>query len=537
MMKQMLANNSRRASASIMNSGSTARVWQRYMSSASVPKVQNFIDGKFVDSSTDKWIDLHNPATGEVIGLVPQSTQDEMNAAADAAQRGFDKWKNVSTPNRVRVMLELQRLVRTNMDELAAAVTLEQGKTLADAKGDVFRGLEAIEHACSMNTLMMGDTLENLATNVDTYTIRQPLGVCAGIAPFNFPFMISCGWMAPLAIACGNSYILKPSEKVPGASMMFAKLAQEAGVPDGVLNVIHGAHDSVNFICDHPSIQAIQFVGSNQAGEYIFQRGSQNGKRVQSNMGAKNHGTVLPDADKEMTLDALVGAAFGAAGQRCMALSAVIFVGESQEWIPELVDRASKLTVGPGNLSTTDVGPVIDRAAKDRVVSLIQSAEDEGATILLDGRNVNVEGHPNGNFVGPTIISDMKDTHTAYKEEIFGPVLNIIKLDTLDEAIAFTNANPYGNGCAIFTQSGGAARKYVHEIDVGQVGVNAPIPVPLSFFSFTGSRKSIASGDYFNGKHVVHFLTSTKSVTSNWTMGADMSRWGMAMPILGQENK
>jgi malonate-semialdehyde dehydrogenase (acetylating)/methylmalonate-semialdehyde dehydrogenase len=501
--------------AGLARVGARPALLARALSTSAVPRVGNVIDGKVVESRASKWFEVRNPATNELLSLVPQSTPEELAAATRSAARAFESWKNVSPPNRARVMLELQRLVRQNMDALAACVTKEQGKTLADAKGDVFRGLEAIEHACSINSLMMGETLPNLSSHIDTYTLRQPLGVCAGIAPFNFPFMISCGWMAPLAVVCGNTYVLKPSEKVPGATMMFAKLCKEAGLPDGVLNIVHGGHDTVNFLCDAPEVRAISFVGGNVAGEHIFDRGTKRNKRVQSNMGAKNHGTVLADADKNMTLDALVGAAFGAAGQRCMALSVAIFVGESQKWIPELVERAKKLKVGAGHVAGVDVGPLIDKAAKARVERLIQTAKDEGCTLLLDGRGVKVEGFPNGNFVGPTILSDMKAHHTAYKEEIFGPVLNVVKVDTLQEAIEFTNANPWGNGCAIFTQSGASARKYQHEIDCGQVGINVPIPVPISPFSFTGSRASIRGDINFNGKGAVQFWTQIKSVTSN----------------------
>jgi len=501
--------------------------------STGVPKVQNFINGKFVDSATDKWIELTNPANGEVIGLVPESTQEEMQAATDAAKQAFKTWKDVSPPNRARVMLNLQRLIRENKDALAASVTLEQGKTLPDAHGDVFRGLEIVEHTCGAGTLLMGESLGNLASNLDTYSYRIPLGVCAGIAPFNFPAMIPL-WMFPVGTVCGNTYVLKPSEKDPGCAMMLAKLAQEAGLPDGVLNIIHGAHDSVNFICDNPDIKAISFVGSNQAGEYIYNRGSETGKRVQANMGAKNHGTILPDADKEMTLDALVGAAFGAAGQRCMALSTVIFVGESQEWIPELVEKAKKLTVGPGHKDGVDIGPVIDKGAKDRIESLIQSGVDEGATLLLDGRGVKVDGYEGGNYVGATIISDVEAHHTCYQEEIFGPVMCIMKVDTLDEAIKLTNNNRWGNGCAIFTNSGAAARKYQYEIEAGQIGINVPIPVPLPMFSFTGNKDSIRGDLNFYGKAGMNFYTQQKTITASWAYKEDQVKWGMTMPTMNK---
>eukprot|EP01132_Coremiostelium_polycephalum_P000608 gene608-756_t len=477
---------------------------------------QLFINGKFVDSKTKEWLEVRNPATQELVTRVPISTQDEMKAAVDAAAKAFPAWRDVSVSNRARIISNYKNLINRDMDKIAQIITEEQGKTLPDAKGDVFRGLEVVEHSCNVASLLMGETVENVSKNIDIYSYNQPLGVCAGITPFNFPAMIPL-WMFPLAIACGNTYVLKPSERVPSASMYLVKLAQEAGVPDGVLNVIHGAKDAVNFICDDPLIKAISFVGGGAAGQHIHSRGTKNGKRVQSNMAAKNHATILPDAHKERTLDALTGAAFGASGQRCMALSAAVFVGESQNWIPELVERAKKLKVTGGACSDADLGPVISPEAKNRIHALIQKGIDEGAKCVLDGRNVKVPAEfSKGNFVGPTVLTDVTPDMTCYKEEIFGPVLVCLKADTLDDAIKLINANPYGNGTAIFTQSGAAARKYQHEIDVGQVGINLPIPVPLPFFSFTGSRASFVGSQHFYGKTGVQFYTQIKTITSNW---------------------
>lgn len=459
-----------------------------------------------------------------------------MRAAAENAAEAFKSWREVPVQQRVRVNLKFQQLIRDNMDALAASITQEQGKTLADAKGDVFRGLEVVEHSCSMGTLMMGETLENLAANVDTYTIRQPLGVCAGITPFNFPAMIPL-WMFPMANATGNTYLLKPSERDPGAAMMLAKLYMDAGLPAGVTNVIHGAHSAVNFICDAPEIKAISFVGSNRAGEYIHDRGSKNGKRVQANLGAKNHGVILPDSDKETALNALVGAANGAAGQRCMALSVAVFVGESRKWIPELVEKARKLKVGPGTAADTDVGPMISPEAKKRAVEIITQSIAQGAQCLLDGRKVTPPpGCEKGNWIGPTILSGCTTEMACYKDEIFGPCMTILTADTLEDAIKILNSNPYGNGCAIFTKDGAAARKFVHEVDVGQVGVNVPIPVPLPMFSFTGSRASIR-GDpsNFYGKTGVQFFTQTKTVTSNWRYNEESVKLTTSMPMLGQK--
>lgn len=428
--------------------------------------------------------------------------------------------------------MNLQNLIREHTDEIAKLITTEQGKTLPDAKGDVFRGLEIVESACGMGSLMMGESLENLSRGLDTYTYRQPLGVTAGICPFNFPAMIPL-WMFPVSNVCGNTCILKPSEKDPSAAMLIAKLAQKAGLPDGVLQVIHGGVDTVNFLCDAPAVRAISFVGGNKAGEHIFDRGTKNGKRVQSNLGAKNHATIMPDADREATVNALVGAAFGAAGQRCMALSVAIFVGESSSWIPELVEKARKLKVGYGMDPSSDLGPLITKDAKKRAEELIQAGIDDGAEILLDGRNVKVPGYENGNFVGPTILHGKNGLNRAYTEEIFAPVLYCISVPTLEDAIAFTNSNPYGNGCAIFTQSGSVARKYQHEIDVGQVGINVPIPVPLAFFSFTGSRGSIRGDVHFYGRQGVQFYTQIKTITSNWDYKPINTGVSLSMPTLG----
>mmetsp|Transcript_46913 Transcript_46913/g.146974 ORF Transcript_46913/g.146974 Transcript_46913/m.146974 type:complete len:374 (-) Transcript_46913:160-1281(-) len=356
---------------------------------------------------------------------------------------------------------------------------------------------------------------EQVASDVDTYSVRQPLGVCAGICPFNFPAMIPL-WMFPVAITCGNTFVMKPSERVPLTAMRLVELAQEAGVPEGVVNVIHGTHDAVNFICDAPEIRAISFVGGNAAGQHIHARGTANGKRVQANMGAKNHGVILPDADKESVLNKLTGAAFGAAGQRCMALSTAIFVGETQEWISDLAAKAKQLKLGSGTDPSADLGPVISPAAKARIEGLITSGEQQGAKVVLDGRNASVEDHPNGNFVGPTILKDVTTDMDCYKQEIFGPVLVTLKADTLDDAIAMINKNPYGNGTALFTSSGANARRFQMDVDCGQVGINVPIPVPLPHFSFTGSRASFVGSTNFYGKSGVHFYTQVKTVTASW---------------------
>ncbi|PZP21994.1 CoA-acylating methylmalonate-semialdehyde dehydrogenase [Pseudomonas kuykendallii] len=489
--------------------------------STSIPNVKLLIGGELVESRTTQWRDVINPATQEVLARVPFATPEEIEAAVSSAKQAFKTWRKTPIGARSRVFLKYQQLIRENMKELAAILTAEQGKTLADAEGDVFRGLEVVEHAAGIGNLQLGELANNVAGGVDTYTLMQPLGVCAGITPFNFPAMIPL-WMFPMAIATGNTFILKPSEQDPMVTMRLAELALQAGVPAGVLNVIHGGVDAVNAICDHPDIKAVSFVGSTRVGTHVYNRASQAGKRVQCMMGAKNHAIVMPDAHKEQTLNNLAGAAFGAAGQRCMALSVAILVGEAQQWLPEMVAKAQTLKVSAGVEPGTDVGPLVSCAALDRVSSLIERGVAEGAQLALDGRNPSVSGYADGNFVGPTIFSGVTPQMSIYKEEIFGPVLCVMHAATLDEAIEMINANPNGNGTAIFTRSGAAARHFQEEIDVGQVGINVPIPVPVPMFSFTGSRASKLGdlGPY--GKQVVQFYTQTKTVTQRWFDESDV---------------
>lgn len=494
-----------------------------------VSTVPLFINNKTVASEASQFYDVKDPATNKVVSRVPQATPSELKAAVDAAEAAFPAWSATPAPVRQRYMFKMLNLLAEHKEEIANSVVLENGKTTEDAYGSIFRGQEVLETACNVAPSMMGETMPSVGTNIDIYSIRQPLGVCAGICPFNFPVMIPL-WMYPIALACGNTYVLKPSEKTPGASMILAEIARKAGIPDGVLNIVHGGPDTVNFICDEPRIKAISFVGANTAGEHIHSRATKLGKRVQSNMGAKNHGTILPDADRESTIKALAGAAFGAAGQRCMALSTCIFVGESQEWIPDLIQYAQAMKIGAGHEAGVDLGPVISAEALERMENLIQSAVDEGATLLLDGRGAKVDGYPDGNFIGPTIITNAKPHMKCYTEEVFGPVMVCLNADTLDEAIALTNENPYGNGCAIFTRSGAAARKYQTEIEAGQVGINVPIPVPLPMFSFTGSKKSFVGSTNFYGKSGVHFFTSVKTITSNWRYDDSGVHFGATMP-------
>ena len=473
------------------------------------------INGEFVESKTSHWQDIVNPATQEVLGQVPFATTEEVNAAIAAAQNAFASWRQTPIQTRMRIMLKLQDLIRTNLKSIAQVLTAEQGKTLADAEGDIQRGLEVVEHACSVGSLQMGEYIEGVARGVDTYTLQQPLGVCAGITPFNFPAMIPL-WMFPMAIVCGNTFVLKPSEQDPLSTMMLVELAIQAGVPAGVLNVVHGGKEVVDLLCTHSDIKAISFVGSTAVGTHVYNLAGQHGKRVQSMMGAKNHVVVMPDANKEQTLNALVGAAFGAAGQRCMALSVAVMVSETKHWVDELVNKTKTLKVNAGHEPNTDVGPVISTRAKARVIDLINSGIEQGAELLLDGREVRVPGYEQGNFVGPTIFNQVTTDMRIYQEEVFGPVLAIMHVDTLEQAIELINANPFGNGVGLFTQNGNTARIFQNQIDIGQVGINIPIPVPVPFFSFTGSRGSKLGdlGPY--GKQAVQFYTQTKTITSRW---------------------
>ena len=426
-------------------------------------KVQNFINGEFVDSNATEWFNVYNPATDEIIAKTPQSTNEELNEATQIAHEAFQEWRNTSVMKRQRYMFDYLHELNNYKDKIAENIVLENGKSLADAHGDVFRGIEVVERSTSVVQDLMGETVEQLAQDTDCYSYRQPLGVSAGICPFNFPAMIPL-WMFPLALSSGNTFVMKPSERTPGAAMIMAEIAQNINLPKGILNIIHGGKDTVNFICDDPRIKTISFVGGNQAGEHIHQRGTSNDKRVQSNMGAKNHAIIMPDANKESALNMIAGASFGATGQRCMALPVAIFVGPASDWIPELVEKAKSLKIGPGSDKDADLGPMITKESLQRAESIINAAEQEGASILLDGRGVKVEGYENGYFLGPTIIDHSKPGQQNYDQEIFGPVISCVRVNTLEEGIELINKNKYGNGTAIFTQSGAVARKFQYKL-------------------------------------------------------------------------
>ncbi|GMI74640.1 hypothetical protein HRI_001133300 [Hibiscus trionum] len=477
------------------------------------PRVPNLIGGRFVDSQSLASIDVINPATQEVVSQVPLTTNEEFKAAVFAAKRAFPSWRNTPSTVRQRIMFKFQELIKRDIDKLAMNITNEHGKPLKDAYDDVLCGLEVVEHACGLANLQIGEFVSNVPNGVDSYSIREPLGVCAGICPFDFPAMFPL-WMLSIAVTCGNTFILKPSEKDPGAAVMLSELAVEAGLPNGVLNIVHGTNEITNAICDDDDIKAISFVGPNTAGSYVYSRASAKGKRVQCNIGAKNHAVVMPDASMDTALNAVVTAGFGGAGQKRVSLSTVIFVGGLTSWEDKLVERAKALRVQPGTEPDTDLGPVISKQAKELVFRLIQSSVDSGAKLVVDGRNILVPGYEHGNFIGPTILSDVKVSMECYKEEICGPVLLCMKADSIEEAIDIVNRNKYGNGASIFTTSGVAARKFQTEVEVGQVGINVPIAAP--FPSFT-SLKPLFAGDLnFDGKAGIQFYTRVKTVTQQW---------------------
>lgn len=473
------------------------------------------IDGEFVSSSTSQFIPVTNPADNSVIAHTPCATDDEIQRAIASAKVAFQTWKEVPVTDRARVMMRYQALLKAHHDELGELLSKETGKTFADAKGDVWRGIEVVEQAINMPALMMGETVENVARGIDTASYIQPLGVCTGITPFNFPAMIPL-WMFPMAVAAGNTFILKPSEQDPLTPVRLAELFMQAGAPKGVLSLVHGGKAQVDALLTHEDVRAVSFVGSVSVGQAIYQTASQHMKRAQCFAGAKNHTVIMPDANKEQVLNNLVGASVGAAGQRCMAISVAVFVGDAKQWIAELKPLFEGVRPGLWNDEQAAYGPLISADAKARVLALIKQGKAQGAKCLVDGSDFSLPGYEAGNWVGPTLFTDVTTDMAIYQEEIFGPVLCCICVATLDEALALVNRNPYGNGTSIFTSSGAVARKYQHEVEVGQVGINVPVPVPLPFFSFTGWKKSFYGDLHAYGKQAVRFYTETKTVTSRW---------------------
>nr|GLL23798.1 methylmalonate-semialdehyde dehydrogenase [acylating], mitochondrial-like isoform X2 [Ipomoea trifida] len=474
----------------------------------------NFIGGRFLDSQSVS-LDVINPATQQVVSQVPLTTDDEFKAAVFAAKRAFQLWRNTSVTLRQRIMFKFQELIRRDIDKLAFNITAEQGKTLKDAYSEVQRGLEMVDHVCGIARIQMGDFFPDISNGVDSYSIREPLGICAGICSFNFPSMIPL-WMFPFAISCGNTFILKPSEKSPGACMILAELAMEAGLPNGVLNIVHGTNDIVNSICGDDDIKVVSIFGSDASGMHVHGICPSKGKHVQANIGAKNYAIVMPDANMDATLNALVEAGFGAAGQRCMTINTVVFVGDSSSWEDKLVERAKVLKVNAGTEPGANLGPVISNQAKEWISRTIQAGIDSGARLVLDGREIAVSKYEMGNFIGPTILADIKDDMEFHKEEILGPVLFCMQAGSLDEAICIVNCSKLCIGASIFTSSGAAARKFRTEIESRQVGINAVLPAPLPFFLLTDSRASFNGDLSVNGKDILNFYTQVKTVTQQW---------------------
>jgi malonate-semialdehyde dehydrogenase (acetylating)/methylmalonate-semialdehyde dehydrogenase len=487
-----------------------------------------WINGKPV-SSAQRYGEVFNPATGQVSRRVVFSDSHLVENAVDAATAALPAWRDTPPLRRARVMQEFLGLLKRHQKELAAIVTDEHGKTLPDAMGSVQRGIEVVEFACGIPHLLKGEYAENAGTQVDTHTVRQPVGVCAGITPFNFPVMVPL-WMFPMAIACGNTFILKPSEKVPSASIRMAQLFKEAGLPDGVLNVIHGDKEAVDALLAHPRIHAVSFVGSTPIAKYIYETCARHGKRVQALGGAKNHAVVLPDADLEFAADALIGAAYGSAGERCMAISAVVAVGAAGDPLVKLLERkAQAIKIGPGDRDGVDMGPLVTAEHRAKVASFIDQGKKEGAKVVLDGSTSPMK---EGFFLGTTLFDRVTPQMQVYKNEIFGPVLVVLRVNTLEEAIDVVNRNPYANGTAIFTESGGAARRFENEIQVGMVGINVPIPVPVAYFSFGGWKSSLFGDLHVHGVESVKFYTRTKVVTTRWPH-QDTPAPGFHMPTLG----
>ncbi|MCC7326107.1 MAG: CoA-acylating methylmalonate-semialdehyde dehydrogenase [Burkholderiales bacterium] len=491
-----------------------------------------WIGGKAVAAQTKRYGEVTNPATGEVIRHVPLGSAADVDAAVAAAATALPAWRALPPLRRARILMRFRDLLQAQRKEFAKIITQEHGKTLGDAEGEVTRGIEVVEFATGIAHLLKGEFSENVGTGVDSFSLRQPVGVCAGITPFNFPAMVPM-WMYPVAIACGNTFVLKPSERDPTLAIRMGEVFAEAGLPDGVFNVVHGDKDAVDALLAHPVVQAISFVGSTPIARYIYETGARNGKRVQSLGGAKNHAVVLPDADMDFTTEALIGAGYGSAGERCMAISVVVAVGEAGDPLVEkLAQRARSVNVGAGDSPDVEMGPLVTAAARDRVAGYIDRGIEEGARLVVDGRKPTVRGHEGGFFVGPTLFDHVTPEMAIYRDEIFGPVLSVVRADSLADAIALINANPYANGTAIFTRSGHAARRFQQDVEVGMIGINVPIPVPMAFFSFGGWRASLFGDLNVHGMDGVRFYTRGKTVTSRWPDDGSAAP-GFHMPMMG----
>jgi malonate-semialdehyde dehydrogenase (acetylating) / methylmalonate-semialdehyde dehydrogenase len=482
---------------------------------AGVQTLKNYIGGQWMESTSGKTEVVPNPATGEILAYVPISNKEDLNKAIAAAKEAFKDWSKTPVPRRARILFKYQQLLVEHWEELARLVTLENGKSYSEAYGEVQRGIECVEFAAGVPTLMMGKQLPDIATGIESGMYRYPLGVVGGITPFNFPMMVPC-WMFPLAIACGNTFVLKPSERTPMLANRLAELFKEAGLPDGVLNIVHGAHDVVNGLLEHPDVKAISFVGSQPVGEYVYKTAAAHGKRVQALTGAKNHSIVMPDADLDLAVQQIMNAAFGSAGERCMAASVVVTVGDIADvFVEKLVKAASEIKIGNGLDEDVFLGPVIRESHKERTVKYIELGEDEGALLVRDGRK-DAATNANGYFIGPTIFDRVTTDMTIWKDEIFAPVLSIVRVNTLDEAIEVANKSPFANGACIYTKDGRNVRKFRDEIDAGMLGVNLGVPAPMAFFPFSGWKNSFYGDLHANGTDGVEFYTRKKMVTVRW---------------------
>ena len=478
--------------------------------------INHWIGGKSTAGASTRQSPVWNPATGEQQAQVNLATKGDIDAAVEVAAAAFVDWSRASLSKRTKVLFAFREQVNARINDLAEVISDEHGKVVSDARGEVQRGLEVVEFACGIPQLLKGEYSDQASTGVDVFSFRQPLGVVAGITPFNFPIMVPM-WMHPVAIACGNTFVLKPSERDPSVSTMIGELWAEAGLPDGVFNVVNGDKEAVDALLDNPAVAAISFVGSTPIARYIHQRGSANGKRVQALGGAKNHAIVLPDADMDFASNHVTAAAFGSAGERCMSISATIAVGDAGgPLLDALEEKANAVRVGSGRDKDSEMGPVVTQAAKDRIVGLIDTGEKQGARLRVDGRGLVVPGYENGFFVGPTLIDEVTPEMDVYREEIFGPVLSVLRADTVDDAIQLINSNPYGNGTAIFTSSGEAARRFQRGVNVGMIGINVPIPVPMAYYSFGGWKDSLFGEKHIHGPEGVSFYTRAKVITSRW---------------------
>ena len=478
-------------------------------------QISHFINGSQWTGNADRQGDVYNPATGEITGKVDFATVEVVDAAVTAAQAGFEEWHKASISKRTQILFAFREILNARKGEIAALITAEHGKVLSDALGEVTRGLEVVEFACGIPHLMKGGYSESVSTGIDVYSIRQALGVVAIISPFNFPAMVPM-WFFPIAIATGNAVIIKPSEKDPSAINLLAQMWKEAGLPDGVFNVVHGDKVAVDRLIEHPDVKSISFVGSTPIARYIYENGTAKGKRVQALGGAKNHMLVLPDADLDLAADAAINAGFGSAGERCMAISALVAVEPiADELIAKIAERMAKLSTGDGTQGS-DMGPLVTRVHRDKVASYIDAGVAEGAKLVVDGRNPEVNGAANGFWLGPTLFDGVTSSMSIYQDEIFGPVLSVVRVNSYNEGVKLINDHPYGNGTAIFTNDGGAARRFQNEIQVGMIGINVPIPVPTAYYAFGGWKSSLFGDTHAHGTEGVHFFTRGKVVTSRW---------------------